>query len=100
MSRSPPVMSREQAELLKSIDEVMVQPLPNDLFVGDIFEEKGLTLVGQEIKSLSKDGPVLHNPDIYQRTKSFKPGAVLIYEVEVAFQNGDFNITKEVMCMP
>ena len=99
MCRSPPIISREQAELLKSIED-MVQTLPNDSFVGDIFEGKVLTLVGKEIKSLSTEIPVLINPDIYQRTRSFKPGAVLIYEVEVAFQNGDLNITKEVMCMP
>ena len=84
---------------MKSIDEIIVKTFPNDTFVGNIFEE-GLTLVGKEIKSLSKEVLVLHNPDIYQRTRNFKPGAVLIYEVEVAFQNGDFNIIKEVMCMP
>ena len=85
---------------MKSIEEIIVQTFPKDSFVGDIYEEKCLTLVGKEIKSLSKEVPVLHNPNIYQRTRGFKPGAVLVYEVEVAFQNGDFNFIKEVMCTP
>ena len=97
MFRSPPVLSREQAELLQSIDEVIVQKFPNDSFVGNIFEEKGLTHVGKEIKSLSKEVPVLHNPAIYQRTRGFKPGAVLILEVEVSKQNGEVKCIEKVI---
>ena len=90
-------MSTEQTELFKSIDKTIEQKFSKDSLAGDISEEKGLTLVGREIKSLSKEVPVLHNPAIYQRTRGFKPGAVLILEVEVSKQNGEVKCTEKVI---
>nr|XP_022306055.1 uncharacterized protein LOC111112657 isoform X3 [Crassostrea virginica] len=87
--RSLPAFSTEQTELFESVDKTIEQKFSKDSLAGDIFEEQGLTLVGREIKSLSKEVPVLHNPAIYQRTRGFKPGAVLILEVEVSKQNGE-----------
>ena len=97
--RPLPDLSTEQIELFKSYDEIIEKTFPKDSLVGDIFEEKGLTLVGREIKSLSKEVPVLYNPAIYQRTRGFKPGAVLILEVEVSKQNGEVKCTEKVIWM-
>ncbi|XP_078329133.1 uncharacterized protein LOC111112657 isoform X2 [Crassostrea virginica] len=93
--RSLPALSTEQTELFESIDKTIEQKFSKDSLAGDIFEEQGLTLVGREIKSLSKEVPVLHNPAIYQRTRGFKPGAVLILEVEVSKQNGEVKCTEK-----
>ena len=90
-------MSTEQIELFNSYDKIIEKTFPEDSLVRDIFEERGLTLVGREIKSLSKEVPVLHNPAIYQRTRGFKPGAVLLLEVEVLKQNGELKCTEKVI---
>lgn len=95
--RSLPVLSTEQTELFKSIDKTIEQTFPKDSLVGDIFEVKGLTPVGREIKSLSKEIPVLQNPAIYQRSRGFKPGAVLILEVEVSKENGEVKCNEKVI---
>lgn len=95
--RCLPVLSTERTGLFKSIDKIIDQTFPKYSIVGNIFEKKGLTLVGREIKSLSKEVPVLQNPAIYQRTRGFKPGVVLILEVEVSKQNGEVKCTEKVI---
>lgn len=95
--RSLPDLSTEQIELFNSYDKIIEQTFPKDSLVSDIFEEKGLTLVGKDIKYLSKEVPVLHNPAIYQRTRGFKPGAVLLLEVEVSKQNGELKWPEKVI---
>lgn len=95
-SQSLPVSSQELTELFSSISDTLRQKLPGE-YVSNIFDKKGIALIGRDIKCLSKEVPVIRHPQIFQRTKGFKPGAVIILEVEVTFQNGELMITEKVM---
>lgn len=68
-------------------------------FAGDVLDKKGIAHIGNEIKSLSSAVPVIYNPEIYQRTKGFSPGAVFIFEVEVTFENGKLKVTEKVVVL-
>lgn len=95
-SQSLPVSSQELTELFSSISDTLQQNLPGE-YVCNIFDKKGITLIGNEIKCLSKEVPVIRDPKIFQRRKGFRPGALIILEVEVTFQNGELKITEQVI---
>lgn len=83
------VSAIQHNELFRLISTTVRETFPSDSFVGEILDKKGITLIGKKINALSKEVPIIRNPEIYQRTKGFTPGAVIIFEVEVTLHAGE-----------
>ena len=83
------VSAIQHDELFSLISTTVRETFPSDSFVGEILGKKGISLIGNKIHALSKEIPVIRNPEIYQRTKGFEPGAVIIFEVEVTLNAGE-----------
>lgn len=100
-SRSLPVSSKELTGLFNSLSSEIHQTFVHvyESFAGDVLDEKGIAHIGNEIKSLSSKVPVIYNPEIYERTKGFSPGALFIFEVEVTFENGKLKVTEKVIVL-